>query len=67
MAHEPHPGKVLWRFVSVDGPNSTVVWYWEASSQAGHLVARSIQTFEMYLDCVQDAELNGYVAPEKRL
>ena len=66
MSREPGSVNLLWKFVSVDGPNGSVVWYWEASTQAGQLVARSIQTFDMYVDCVHDAESNGYVAPEKR-
>jgi hypothetical protein len=50
-----------WEFVpGIEGADRAVHWRWRAFTQAGKLFAESGQSFEMFLDCVEDAKLHGY-------
>lgn len=59
MKREPLMEK--WYFDLI-GPGQDV-WVWRRMSADGDLIAMSSRQFRYYLDCVADAERQGYTGP----
>jgi len=62
MAPRERSGLSLrWEFVpGIEGTDRAVHWRWRAFTQAGKPYAESETSFEMFVDCVEDAKQHGY-------
>ena len=56
-----------WEFTPMyHGRDGTTVWIWRAYRQSGELAMESKTPFDTFTECVEDAERNGYLSPERR-
>ena len=62
MAPKERSGLSLrWEFIpSIEGTDRAVHWRWRAFTQAGKPFAESGKSFEMFTECVEDAQRHGY-------
>jgi hypothetical protein len=50
----------VWRFSQVEGPAGTWWWRWRQVDSQGNVTQESGRSFELYLECIEDARAHGY-------
>ena len=58
---------LVWKFVPVPKADQQIYWVWQAWTHSGQLHARSHKAFDLFSECEDDAQANGYVQPDRRL
>ena len=62
--HERSGLSLRWEFVPERaGPHRAVYWRWRAYTQAGKLFLESPESFDTFIECVEDAKRHGYRPP----
>lgn len=66
MSNDDHVSLLhRWRFVPVER-SGFIRWRWEARNHRDDVVLASTCDFDTYTECVANAQVAGYVDPEKR-
>jgi len=53
-----------WQFVpAIEGTDRAVRWRWSAYTQAGKLFTESDRSFDTLIECIEDAQKQGYRRP----